>query len=61
MNLTEKAQTYSRKLSGRMKRRLLVAKPMVHTPRIFILDEPTGGVDVELIQKLWSILKNQMN
>ena len=53
MDLTEKASTYSRKLSGGMRRRLLVAKAMVHSPPIIILDEPTAGVDVELRQKLW--------
>jgi len=53
MDLTDKANTYSRKLSGGMRRRLLVAKAMVHSPPIIILDEPTAGVDVELRQKLW--------
>ena len=53
MDLTDKASTYSRKLSGGMRRRLLVAKAMVHSPPIIILDEPTAGVDVELRQKLW--------
>ena len=57
MNLTEKAETYSRKLSGGMRRRLLVAKALVHSPPIVILDEPTAGVDVELRQKLWSYFK----
>ena len=53
MDLSDKANAYSRKLSGGMRRRLLVAKAMVHTPPILILDEPTAGVDVELRQKLW--------
>ena len=53
MDLTDKASTYSRRLSGGMRRRLLVAKAMVHSPPIIILDEPTAGVDVELRQKLW--------
>ena len=57
MDLTDKAETYSRKLSGGMQRRLLVAKAMVHSPPIVILDEPTAGVDVELRQKLWSYFK----
>ncbi len=57
MDLTEKAETYSRKLSGGMRRRLLVAKAMVHSPPIVILDEPTAGVDVKLRQKLWSYFK----
>ena len=51
-NLTEKSNAYSRSLSGGMKRRLLVAKAMVHQPPILILDEPTAGVDVDLRQKL---------
>ena len=57
MDLTDKAETYSRNLSGGMRRRLLVAKAMVHSPPIIILDEPTAGVDVELRQKLWSYFK----
>ena len=57
MDLTEKAEKYSRNLSGVMIRRLLVAKAMVHSPPIVILDEPTAGVDVELRQKLWSYFK----
>ncbi len=57
MDLTDKAETYSRKLSGGMRRRLLVAKAMVHSPPVIILDEPTAGVDVELRQKLWSYFK----
>jgi len=57
MDLTDKADTYSRTLSGGMRRRLLVAKAMVHSPPIVILDEPTAGVDVELRQKLWSYFK----
>ena len=57
MDLSDKAKAYSRNLSGGMRRRLLVAKAMVHTPPILILDEPTAGVDVELRQKLWSHFK----
>ena len=57
MDLTDKAEIYSRKLSGGMRRRLLVAKAMVHSPPIIILDEPTAGVDVELRQKLWTYFK----
>jgi ABC-2 type transport system ATP-binding protein len=48
MHLTDKADAYSRTLSGGMKRRLLVAKAMVHSPPILVLDEPTAGVDIEL-------------
>ena len=57
MELTYKANEYSRKLSGGMRRRLLVAKAMVHSPPIIILDEPTAGVDIELRQKLWNNFK----
>ena len=57
MDLSNKAKSYSRTLSGGMRRRLLVAKAMVHSPPIFILDEPTAGVDVELRQKLWKYFK----
>ena len=51
-NLSDKANAYARSLSGGMKRRLLVAKAMVHQPPILILDEPTAGVDVDLRRKL---------
>ena len=51
-SLTDKADSYMRSLSGGMRRRLLVAKAMVHQPPILILDEPTAGVDVDLRQKL---------
>ena len=57
MELTEKANSYSRNLSGGMRRRLLVAKAMVHNPPIIILDEPTAGVDIELRKKLWDNFK----
>jgi ABC-2 type transport system ATP-binding protein len=53
VGLADKADAYTRSLSGGMKRRLLVAKALVHTPPILILDEPTAGVDVELRQMLW--------
>jgi len=51
--LSDKAEAYARTLSGGMRRRLLVAKAMVHDPEILILDEPTAGVDVELRSNLW--------
>jgi len=51
--LEDKADAYTRSLSGGMRRRLMVAKAMVHTPPILVLDEPTAGVDVELRQQLW--------
>ena len=57
MDLSDKAKSYSRTLSGGMRRRLLVAKAMVHSPPIVILDEPTAGVDVQLRQKLWKYFK----
>ena len=57
MELTSKANAYSRTLSGGMRRRLLVAKAMIHNPPIIILDEPTAGVDVELRKKLWDNFK----
>lgn len=53
VRLEDKADTYARTLSGGMKRRLLVAKAMVHAPPVIVLDEPTAGVDIELRQQLW--------
>lgn len=53
VGLTAQADAYTRSLSGGMKRRLMVAKAMVHSPPILVLDEPTAGVDVELRQQLW--------
>ena len=57
VSLENKANAYSRSLSGGMKRRLLIAKAMVHQPPILILDEPTAGVDVELRNNLWENVK----
>jgi ABC-2 type transport system ATP-binding protein len=57
MHLEDKADAYARTLSGGMKRRLLVAKAMVHSPPILVLDEPTAGVDVELRQQLWAFVR----
>ncbi len=57
VGLNEKADAYSRSLSGGMRRRLLVGKAMVHSPPILVLDEPSAGVDVELRQKLWQYIK----
>lgn len=53
MGLADKAHAYTRSLSGGMKRRLMVAKAMVHSPPILILDEPTAGVDIELRKAMW--------
>jgi ABC-2 type transport system ATP-binding protein len=58
LHLADKAKAYARTLSGGMRRRLLVAKAMVHTPPVLVLDEPTAGVDVELRRQLWSYVKD---
>lgn len=57
VGLADKAKSYARALSGGMRRRLLVAKAMVHSPRILVLDEPTAGVDIELRIQLWNYVK----
>ncbi|MBI1273437.1 MAG: ATP-binding cassette domain-containing protein [Alphaproteobacteria bacterium] len=57
LGLADKAQSYARTLSGGMRRRLMVAKAMVHSPQVLVLDEPTAGVDVELRQSLWSYVR----
>ena len=56
VRLSDKRDAYARTLSGGMKRRLLVAKAMVHSPPILVLDEPTAGVDVELRRQLWELV-----
>lgn len=56
VHLSDKANAYARTLSGGMKRRLLIAKAMVHTPPVLVLDEPTAGVDVELRRQLWELV-----
>ena len=61
VSLKNQADTYSRSLSGGMKRRLLIAKAMVHQPPILVLDEPTAGVDVELRNNLWKNIKELNN
>ena len=58
VHLEDKANAYSRTLSGGMKRRLMVAKAMVHSPPILVLDEPTAGVDIELRQQLWTYVRS---
>ena len=57
LDLTAKANTNMRRLSGGMKRRVLVAQALVHKPPVVVLDEPTAGVDVELRQGLWQFIK----
>lgn len=58
VHLEAQADAYSRTLSGGMKRRLLVAKAMVHNPPVLVLDEPTAGVDIELRQQLWDYVQS---
>ena len=58
VSLENQANSYSRSLSGGMKRRLMVAKAIVHQPPVIILDEPTAGVDVDLRQKLWENVRS---
>ena len=60
VHLADKRDAYSRSLSGGMKRRLLIAKALVHAPPILVLDEPTAGVDVELRRQLWELV-SQLN
>ena len=56
VHLSDKRDAYARSLSGGMKRRLLIAKAMVHSPPVLVLDEPTAGVDVELRRQLWELV-----
>ena len=57
VGLADKADAYARTLSGGMRRRLMVAKAMVHSPPVLVLDEPTAGVDIELRQSLWAYVR----
>ena len=57
LNLSDKAEVYSRTLSGGMRRRLLIAKALVHAPPVLVLDEPTAGVDVDLRRQLWGHIR----
>ena len=58
VRLEEQADAYARTLSGGMKRRLMVAKALVHSPPVLVLDEPTAGVDIELRQQLWAYVRD---
>lgn len=60
VGLSAQAHSYARRLSGGMRRRLLVAKALVHTPPVLVLDEPTAGVDIALRQQLWAYVQ-QLN
>lgn len=57
LGLWDKKDTVSRSLSGGMKRRLMIARALVHEPRLLILDEPTAGVDIELRRSMWDFLR----
>ena len=61
LGLLEQKNSYARTLSGGMRRRLLIAKALVHNPKVLILDEPTAGVDVELRNHLWKYIKTLNN
>ncbi len=57
MDLWDKRDTISRRLSGGMKRRVMIARAMVHAPRLLILDEPTAGVDIEIRRSMWQMMQ----
>jgi ABC-2 type transport system ATP-binding protein len=57
VDLWERRDTVSRRLSGGMKRRLMIARAMVHAPRLLILDEPTAGVDIEIRRSMWQMMQ----
>ncbi|OYQ79499.1 ABC transporter [Ignatzschineria sp. F8392] len=57
LDLTDKAKVMARELSGGMKRRLMIARALVHNPRLLILDEPTAGVDIEIRRQTWELMK----
>jgi len=61
IGLTDKAEAYARSLSGGMRRRLLLGKALVHSPRVLVLDEPTAGVDIELRNMLWQNVRKLNN
>jgi len=58
MDLWDKRNTVSRRLSGGMKRRVMIARAMVHNPRLLILDEPTAGVDIEIRRSMWQMMRD---
>jgi ABC-2 type transport system ATP-binding protein len=57
MDLWDKRDTISRRLSGGMKRRVMIARAMVHAPKLLILDEPTAGVDIEIRRSMWQMMQ----
>ncbi|MEJ2061121.1 MAG: ABC transporter ATP-binding protein [Gammaproteobacteria bacterium] len=61
LGLWDKRRTMARSLSGGMKRRLMIARALVHRPRLLILDEPTAGVDIELRRSMWDFLRDTNN
>lgn len=61
LGLWEKRRTMARELSGGMKRRLMIARALVHQPRLLILDEPTAGVDIEIRRSMWGFLREINN
>ena len=58
LSLWDKRDTISRRLSGGMKRRVMIARALVHTPRLLILDEPTAGVDIEIRRSMWEMMEH---
>jgi ABC-2 type transport system ATP-binding protein len=58
LDLWDRRTTGMRRLSGGMKRRLMIARPLIHKPRLLILDEPTAGVDIEILRSMWPFLKD---
>jgi ABC-2 type transport system ATP-binding protein len=57
MDLWDRRNTVSRRLSGGMKRRVMIARAMVHAPKLLILDEPTAGVDIEIRRSMWNLMR----
>jgi ABC-2 type transport system ATP-binding protein len=57
MSLWDKRHSVSRRLSGGMKRRVMIARALVHSPRLLILDEPTAGVDIEIRRSMWEMME----